>query len=354
MNREYKETKAETVKVIETFGSGPYMEYRIPGITATKKGALLCCYEGRKEAYNDWSPIDVVVLRSMDQGKTFSRTVLSPEEKKQPGESVTWNNPVLIADQELVHLIYHKNYEAAYYCVSEDDGKTFSKPIEITEAFREFPYQWNVCASGPGHGIVTKGGRLLVPVWLAQGESLDETGRRKAHNPSVSGTIYSDDRGKTWHAGVLTKGIANANETSIAELSDGRILFNIRNAEPEKCRVLGLSQDGIQELSDLWLEPGLPDPKCFGSMVRLDEKRLGFVNCASNDLENALGKRIYLTFYVSNDSGRSWKPWIDVDCFGGYADAAVFENQLYLFYEQSLWTEKEKRVNRLLLKTYKI
>lgn len=354
MENQYKETKPESAHVVETFGKGPYKEYRIPGIVATEKGTLLCCYEGRMEALNDWAKIDIVILRSTDQGNTFLKIVLTSEKKETKGTTVTWNNPVLIADHELVHLIYHKNYETAYYRVSKDDGKTFSEPMEITEAFREFPYSWNVCASGPGHGITVRGGRLLVPVWLAKGEDLNETGRRKAHNPSVAGTIYSDDRGKTWHGGALTRGIINANETSVAELSDGRILYNIRNGEPEKCRVLGISSDGIDALGEIWLEKDLPDPKCFGSMIRVDDKRLGYVGCANNDLTHPLGKRIFLTFYVSTDDGRKWRPWIDIDCFGGYGDAAVFKNQLFIFYEQSMWSENQKRVNHLLLKQYKI
>ena len=52
-----------------------------------------------------------------------------------------------------------------------------------------------VIATGPGHGIqLTKGphkGRLVVPVWLSLG-----TGGH-AHRPSVTATIYSDERGRT-------------------------------------------------------------------------------------------------------------------------------------------------------------
>lgn len=354
-----KETKPEAAYAVEAFGKGPYMEYRIPGIVATQKGTLILCYEGRMAVHNDWSQIDVVILRSEDEGKNFSKVKVISGGGEEYGEdgyggTVTWNNPVLIADGELVHLIYHKNYETVYHCVSEDDGMTFSGPVEITDTFREFPYEWNVCASGPGHGIKAKSGRLLVPVWIANGEILDGTGRSKAHNPSTSGVIYSDDRGKSWHAGAMVTGVANANETSIAELPDGRILFNIRNSEPEKCRVLGISEDGTGELTELWKDPELPDPKCFGSMIRIGGERTGFINCANNDLEHQLGKRIYLTFYESSTSGKCWKPSVNVDVYGGYADAAVYGNRLFVFYEQCVWREDLRRVNFLMLKKYAI
>lgn len=346
-----KETEPAAVHKIESFGMGPYKEYRIPGIVVTEKGTLLFCYEGRMESHNDWAQIDIVVLRSEDHGKTVSRTVIADSKGEEGGQPVTWNNPVLVADGELIHLIYHKNYEKAYYCVSEDDGITFSGPVEITGAFREFDYGWNVCASGPGHGIVTRDKTLMVPVWIADGEVLDEAGRKKAHNPSTSGLIYSKDRGKTWHAGALASGITNANETSIAELPDGRILFNIRNGEPEKCRVLAVSSDGLTQIDEWWKEEELPDPKCFGSMVKMGESGIGFVNCANRDLDHPSGKRIFLTVSESR-SGKDWNPLIYVDTFGGYADLAWDEKHLYVFYEQCVWKEELKRVNHLILKVY--
>lgn len=339
--------------IVERFGEGPYMEYRIPGIIVTEKGTVFCCYEGRMETHNDWAQTDIVVCRSTDGGEHMDKRVISSSEMKaKERAAVTWNNPVLIQDGDMVHLLFHRNYEAAYYCCSRDDGATFSEPAEITAAFREFSYNWNVCASGPGHGIAMKSGRLLVPVWLASGEALDGSGRKRAHNPSVAGAIYSDDRGRTWHAGALAEGITNANETSVVQRNDGQILFNFRNGEPQSCRILGVSADGVKGFRDLRLEPQLPDPKCFGSMVRLDEQKIGFINCANSDGEHPLGARVCLAVSVSDDDGKSWTPAILVDTYGGYADLAVHGSVLYVFYEQSSWTTELKRVNRLILKQY--
>lgn len=369
------ESVPEAVYILESFGNGPYMEYRIPGIVVTEKGTILCCYEGRMDTHNDWARIDIVVCRSVDGGKCFARQVIASSEgtvmtrgamdQKCPGqkdsvvklqsqEPVTWNNPVLVQDGELVHLVFHRNYETAYYCFSSDDGLTFSEPMEITAAFREFSFRWNVCASGPGHGIVTKNGRLLIPVWLALGESLDEGGRKKAHNPSVAGAIYSDDRGKTWHAGALVDGIISANETTIAEMNDGRILFNFRNREPDGCRMLGISPDGVHGFEKVWKEPGLPDPGCFGSMIRMKDGRTGFINCANSDVTNSLGERIFLTCYISEDDGDNWTPSVLVDTCGGYGDIATDGDKLYVFYEQSVWNEELKKVNHLILKCFQV
>lgn len=354
MNGLKKETRPKASSVVETFGCGPYKEYRIPGIVVLDSGTVMCCYEGRMESHNDWARIDIVVLRSTNKGRDFTRTVIASSDGLSQEENVTWNNPVLIADKELVHLIFHKNYETAYHCVSFDDGVTFSKPRDITQAFQEFDYPWNVCASGPGHGISLKSGRLLVPVWIANGEKLDESGRRKAHNPSTSGAVYSDDRGGTWHAGAMVSGITNANETSAAETADGTVLFNIRNGEPEKCRVLGISSDGGLNLKRVWKEESLPDPKCFSGTANLADGRIILVNCANRDLEHPAGKRLFLTVWTSVKGSGDWKTQIYVDFYGGYADVAAFGGEIYVFYEQCVWTEEFKRVNRLILKRYQM
>jgi len=64
------------------------------------------------------------------------------------------------------------------------------------DAFRP-EYAWRVLATGPGHGIQTISGRLIIPVWLALG-----TGGN-GHHPSVNSVIYSDDHGATWRRGAL-------------------------------------------------------------------------------------------------------------------------------------------------------
>ena len=69
---------------------------------------------------------------------------------------MTYNNPVAIADSNgTVHFLFCVEYMRAFYMRSDDDGKTFSKPVEITGAFANFRrhWAWVVLATGPGHGI---------------------------------------------------------------------------------------------------------------------------------------------------------------------------------------------------------
>ena len=55
-----------------------------------------------------------------------------------------------------------------FYQRSDDDGITWTRPVEITETFAAFrkDYDWKVLATGPNHSIQLQNGRLVVPVWM--------------------------------------------------------------------------------------------------------------------------------------------------------------------------------------------
>jgi sialidase-1 len=299
--------------VILRAGEGGYGEYRIPGVIATPKGLVMCC-EARKSPGSDWGKIDVLILR--EDGVRFLI---------EGSETDTVNNPTLIADGERTHLIYHLNYARAFHRVSRDFGVTWSEPSEITKTFREFPYEWNVCATGPGHGVRLSTGRLVAPVWFANGRVHEGSQYVADHHPSVAGTIYSDDGGATWRAGALFEGLVDGNETSCAELPNGRVLFNIRHRGEARRRALALSDDGGETSGVARYEDALPDPMCFGSMIRAGGD-LYFVNC---DSERG---RVKLT--VKKLNGDKWTPAFHVDELGGYADIAFDGERLCVFYER--------------------
>ena len=312
-------------KVLFRKGTGGYLYYRIPGILPVRD-ALLLVLEARNSRLGDWGDIDILILRRERDGELSQVHRIGESTLPPDGTMRTYNNPVLIPDGERVHLIYHKNYERAFLITSLDDGKTWSEAREITESYRRFPYEWNVCATGPGHGIRTGTGRLVAPVWLANGK-LHDDGMTRAHAPSVAGAIYSDDHGETWQAGALAQGLANGNETTVAETEDGKLLFNYRNTDSCGRRALGLSRDGGESLESRWFCEELVDPRCFGSMVSTAEGIL-FANC--EDAE----RRIRLTVKRSRDNGSSWEKVWEVDSVGGYPDIAEADGKVYLFYER--------------------
>ncbi len=305
-------------------GENGYAAYRIPGVVMTPRGALTCC-EARHDAGSDWGKIDILIQRE-DGVRFFLRG----------NETDTMNNPTLIADGEKTHLIYHVNYARAFHRTSMDFGATWSEPAEITQTYRAFPCEWNVCATGPGHGIRLSTGRLVAPVWLANGRVHEGPAYVVDHHPSVAGCIYSDDGGATWSAGALIDGIRDANETACVECPDGSVLFNIRHRESTHRRALAISGDGGATVGAIRLADDLPDPQCFGSMVRAGED-VYFVNCGSETArENLTVKRL---------DGDAWLPVFHVDDLGGYADIAWDGAKLVVFYEHG----KNGRVEELRL-----
>jgi sialidase-1 len=325
-------------------GTQGYNIYRIPGIVVTKKGSILAYTEARRTNGNDWDSIDIVMRRSSDGGATFSpqrviahvpgkiqrNPVAAERNQGKPGD-ITYNNPVAIADADgSVHFLFCLEYMRAFRMRSDDDGLTFSAPIEITSAFDAFrsDYAWRIIAVGPGHGIQLKRGRLLASVWLSLGTA------GNGHHPSVTATIYSDDHGATWHRGAIavpsSAEFPDPNEATLAELPSGFVMLNVRTEAKENRRVVLTSKDGATAWSAPHLQQDLPEPVCFGSLMRF-KKDLLFVN--PDNLLRADGKdirskdRVNLKVRLSHDNGMHWTASRTIErAATGYSDLSVAKN----------------------------
>ena len=337
-------------------GQGGYAHYRIPGIIVTRKGTILAYAEARKSLRGDWGTTDIVLRRSTDRGATWSpfrviaavdgpkaKNPVAVVQKLGADEEVTYNNPVAIADRKsgAVHFLFCLEYMRAFYMRSDDDGQTFSKPVEITSVFDAFrpEYPWKVLATGPGHGIQLRNGRLLVPIWISTG-----TGGH-AHRPSVTSTIYSDDSGQTWKRGEIavpdTPDQVFPSETAAAQLSDGRVMLNVRTESKTHRRTVVTSPDGATHWSKPRFDPRLLEPICFGTILSLGGKRLVFANPNTLDKTGAAAEpgknrdRKNLTVQFSDDDGATWKSKRVMEpSWSGYSDLAQgSDGTIYHFYE---------------------
>lgn len=336
-------------------GTGGYGMYRIPGLAVTAKGALLAYAEARRSTTgSDWDPIDLVLRRSEDGGATWSPQqgigrVPGPLSqnpaaagRKRPAGAITYNNPVAIAGRDgTVHFLFCVEYMRAFYMRSTDDGKTFPAPVEITRTFEEFrpEYNWKVIATGPGHGIQLRSGRLLVPVWLSTSET-------DPHHPNLLATIYSDDQGETWRRGAIAVRsggeVVNPNETVAVELSDGRVMLNVRSMSSRHRRIVVTSPDGTGNWSEPRFQEELVEPICFGSIMSYRPGWLLFVNpdhLLRNGAPGEPGKprdRKKLTVQLSKDDGATWTAKRVIDPgWSGYADIAVGrDGTIYVLYER--------------------
>lgn len=315
-----------------------YASTRIPALVVTPKGTLLAFCEGRIGTASDWANMNFIARRSTDGGKTWEPIQIIDTKKGGPA-----GNPTPIVDSKgNIHLLYQKDYAEAFYTWSDDDGLTWKQSSGITDVFNQFKseYNWKVLATGPGHGIQLKNGRLLAAVWLANSSRVLP---RRSHGPSCVATIYSDDLGKTWKRGAIVADssaeISNPNESMPVQLANDSILLSIRHGGALKRRAFSVSGDGISGWSKPRFAEELFDPTCMASIIAVppgkknEKPAIIFVNPDSRNIEKH--PRQNLTVKVSYDNGYSW-PVQKVLNNGpsGYSDIAIApDGTIYCLYE---------------------
>jgi sialidase-1 len=176
---------------------------------------------------------------------------------------------------------------------SADDGVRWSPPLEITTSVKRPDWTWY--ATGPGIGIQTASGRLVIPANHAEAGS----GVHRSH------LFFSDDGGRSWRLGASSE--AGTNESQVVELTDGRLMVNMRNhpPKPENFRMVATSADGGETLSGAYSDRTLIEPPAQASILSMTSarptgrSRLLFANPAST-------KRERMTVRVSDDDGKGW------------------------------------------------
>lgn len=335
-----------------------YWTCRIPAIAVTRNDVVLVTAEARPGRGGDYDFNDVLLRRSLDGGRTFGPSLKLIDHRAYGDGPVS--NMVIIPDRSSgrVHAVFCHDYARVFSMHSDDDGDTFSSPEEITPVFATFrhDYPWRVCATGPGHGLQCRNGRMIIPVWLSDGSGT-EMGGHRGHRPSIVSLIYSDDRGLTWQRGeiVCRHGdvvdgvtVVNPSETVAVELSDGRVMVNIRSESQPHRRLVAVSRDGVSRWEVRGFDDALLEPVCMASILRLNwpqPGRPGRILFANPDTTEqtmvrwALDRK-RLTVKMSEDDGATWTVLrVLEEGPSGYSDLACLrDGTVFCFYECDIVT----------------
>ena len=317
---------------------------RIPGLATAKDGSLLAIYDARRESGRDLQGnIDIGVSRSLDGGNTWLPMQIAidmeqwgglPEKfngvsdanilvNKNTGtifiaglwmhgvlnEQGKWIEGLNEESKDWNHQWKNKGSQPGFdvkqtaqflIVKSEDNGKTWSKPVNVTRQCKQ--EDWWLWAPAPGAGITLRDGTL---VFSTQGR--DKSGK------AFSNITYSKDGGNTWHASNRAAK-ESTTENMAVELTDGAIMLNMRcgknktDTSDTNGRVIAITRNlGVDWTEHPASRGALHEPVCMASIIRhdyqvKDQKKsvLLFANPDSKTL------RHHMTIKVSYDDGLTW------------------------------------------------
>ncbi|MDD3037997.1 sialidase family protein [Bacteroides sp.] len=301
-------------------GNDSSASFRIPGLVTTNKGTLLGVYDVRYNSSVDLQEyVNIGLSRSADGGKTWKKMRLPLSFGEYGGLPAAQNgvgDPSILVDTKTntvwivaawthgmgnqrawwsSHPGMDLNHTAQLVMAkSTDDGKTWSKPMNITEQVKD--PSWYFLLQGPGRGITMNDGTLVFPT-----QFIDSTRVPNA------GIMYSKDRGKTWKMHNLAR--TNTTEAQVVEVESGVLMLNMRDNRGGS-RAVSITKD----LGKTWTEhpssrKALQESVCMASIIHVSAED----NALNKDIlffsnPNTTKGRNHITIKASLDGGLTWLP----------------------------------------------
>ncbi|MCU0457783.1 MAG: exo-alpha-sialidase [Bacteroidales bacterium] len=353
--------------------------YRVPGLATTRKGTLLAIYDVRHINSHDLQgDIDIGLSRSTDNGNTWEPMRIVLDMGEWGGLPQTYNgvsDACIISDANSDNILVaafwmhglhdtktgswiegltaendawkyqqERKYSGPGFdprqtgqflvSTSNDDGQTWSEPVNLTRMCKK--EEWDLWAVAPGRGITLEDGTLLFP---SQGR--DEKRR------GFSNITYSKDGGITWK--TSQPAYYKTNECAVAQLSDGTVMLNMKfggNSDLRGTRN-GRAVATTTDLGETWTEHAtsrntLREPACMGSLHRHVYTEGGITRSillfSNPDVDHNPRRRT--TVKVSFDDGMTWPEdyWLLLDEWynRGYSClTSIDEKTIGIIYEGS-------------------
>lgn len=289
--------------------------FRIPGLVTTKKGTLLATYDVRYNSSKDLQEyVEIGLSRSMDGGKSWEKMRVPMSMGQYGGLPKAQNgvgDPAILVDEKtgtiwIMAIWLHgagngaawwnsfpgmDRYHTAQLLVvkSEDDGRTWSDPMNITEQVKD--PSWYLLLQGPGRGISMHDGTLVFACQYIGADRMPN-----------AGIIYSRDHGQTWQISSMAR--SNTTEAQVAEVEPGVLMLNMRDnrgGSRAVCTTTDLGRTWKEHVSS---RGALQEPICMASLIHVKAK------------DNVLGKELLL-FSNPNDPKKRHRITIKASLDGG-------------------------------------
>lgn len=317
---------------------------RIPGIATTNSGTLIAVYDNRYEHDRDLpANVDVGMSRSTDGGLTWQPMKVIMDMGVGANDGI--GDPSVLVDKQtgtiwVAALWSHGNRgwngsgagmtpdETGQFVLvkSEDDGVTWSQPMNITPSVKN--PSWRLFFQGPGMGISMRDGALVFPA-----QYRDSTGM------PFSTLIYSKNHGQTWQTGTGAK--SNTTEAQVVELNDGSIMLNMRDNRGGSRSVATTKDFGKTWTEHPTSRSALTEPICMASILRVASTKNGDAkDILAFSNPNDAKERKNITIKLSLDEGNTWleKNQLLIDervCYGYSCMTMIDKNTIGLIYEGS-------------------
>ncbi len=351
-------------EVVRTSGESiTCKRFRIPGMVTSKAGTVLAVYDLRWFQNGDLpGDVDVGLSRSTDGGKSWEapRPVLDMQDYLgQPENKNGVGDPAILVDRKtgdifISGLLAHGLSSGWYWGKSKpgmdpeetgqviinkssDDGKTWSKPLNITSTIKD--PEWQLMLQGPGKGISMRDGTLVFAFQYKGNLGSKDHPKYSAR----SSIMYSKNHGKSW---VVAPGVDYHQETTeaqVVELDDGSLMLNCRISAGGRAV---FTTDNLGKSWKLHKTSGRGTfnmTGCMSSLVRYSSVKDGdkqSILLFSGPADGGKKRRSHMSIRYSLDEGETWStPYLLDELGGAYSCLTIIgkgrDKKIGIIYEGS-------------------